>query len=47
MIQLVITTHVPIAALIIKARSWKQMSLNRGMGTDDVVSLHNGLLLSY
>jgi hypothetical protein len=38
-----------IAALFIIARSWKepQMSLNRGMDTENVVHLHNGVLLSY
>jgi hypothetical protein len=37
------------AALFIIARSWKepQMSLNRGMDTENVVHLHNGVLLSY
>ena len=38
-----------IAALFIIARSWKktQMPLNRGMDTENVVHLHNGVLLSY
>jgi hypothetical protein len=38
-----------IAALFIIARSWKrtQMSHNRGMDTENVVHLHNGVLLSY
>jgi hypothetical protein len=38
-----------IAALLLTARSWKktQMSLNRGMDTENVVHLHNGVLLSY
>jgi hypothetical protein len=39
-----------IAALFIIARSWKktkQMSLNRGMDTENVVHLHNRVLLSY
>ena len=38
-----------IAALFIIARSWKknQMPLNRGMDTENVVHLHNGVVLSY
>ena len=38
-----------IAALFIIARSWKktQMSFNRGMDTESVVYLHNGVLLGY
>jgi hypothetical protein len=38
-----------IAALFIIVRSWKktQMSFNRRMDTENVVHLHNGLLLSY
>jgi hypothetical protein len=38
-----------IAGLFIIARSWKktQISLNRGMDTENVVHLHNGVLLSY
>jgi hypothetical protein len=38
-----------IAALFIIARSWEktQMSLNRRMDTENVVRLHNGVLLSY
>jgi hypothetical protein len=38
-----------IAALFIIARSWKdpQMSLNRGMDTENVERLHNGVLLRY
>jgi hypothetical protein len=38
-----------IAALFIIAKSWKrpQMPLNRGMDTENVVHLHNGVLLSY
>jgi hypothetical protein len=38
-----------IAALFIIARSWKRnlLSLNRGLGTENVVHLHNGILLSY
>jgi hypothetical protein len=37
-----------VAALFIIARSWKsQMFLNRGMDTENVVHLHNGVLLSY
>jgi hypothetical protein len=35
-----------IAALFIIARSWKE-PLNRGMDTEKVVHLHNGVLLSY
>ena len=38
-----------IAALFIIARSWKEphMPLNTGMDTENVVHLHNGVLLSY
>jgi hypothetical protein len=38
-----------IAALFIIVRSWKEpkMSLNRGMDTENVVHLHNGVVLSY
>jgi hypothetical protein len=39
-----------IEAIFIIARSCKkktQMSLNRGMDTENVVHLHNGILLSY
>jgi hypothetical protein len=38
-----------IAALFLIARSWKTtlMTLNRGMDTEKVVHLHNGVLLSY
>jgi hypothetical protein len=37
-----------IAAIFIIARSWKQpRSLNRGVDTENVVNLHNGILLSY
>jgi hypothetical protein len=38
-----------IAALFIIARSYyrTQMSLNRDMDTENVVYLHNGILLSY
>jgi hypothetical protein len=38
-----------IAAFFIIFRSWKepQMSLNRGMDTENVVHLHNGVLFSY
>jgi hypothetical protein len=38
-----------IAAICIIARSWKEprWSLNRGMDTENVVHLHNGVLLSY
>jgi hypothetical protein len=38
-----------IAALFITARSWKttQMPLNRGMDTENVVHLYNGVLLIY
>jgi hypothetical protein len=39
-----------IAALFIIARSWKEprcLPLNRGMDTENVVHLHNGVLLSY
>jgi hypothetical protein len=38
-----------IAALFVIARSWKktQMSLNRGMDTENVIHLHNGVLPSY
>ena len=37
-----------IAGLFIIARNWKnQMSLNRGMDTENVVHLHNGVPLSY
>jgi hypothetical protein len=38
-----------IAALFIIARSWKEprCPLNRGMDTENVVHLHNGVLLSY
>jgi hypothetical protein len=38
-----------IAALFIIARSWKEptMPFNRGMDTENVVYLHNGILLSY
>jgi hypothetical protein len=38
-----------IAALFIIARIWEktQMSLNRGMDTENMVHLHNGILLSY
>jgi hypothetical protein len=36
-----------ITVLFIIARSWKtQMSLNRGMNSENVVHLHNGVLLS-
>jgi hypothetical protein len=36
-----------IAALFIIARSWKEpMSLSRGMDTENVVHLHNGVVLS-
>jgi hypothetical protein len=35
-----------IAALFIIARSWEE-PLNRGMDTENVVHLHNGVLLSY
>jgi hypothetical protein len=35
-----------IAALFIIARSWKE-PLNRGMDTENVIHLHNGVLLSY
>ena len=36
-----------IAALFIIARSSVDMSLNRGMDTDNMVHLQNGVLLSY
>jgi hypothetical protein len=38
-----------IAALFIIARSWKEprCPLNRGMDTENVVHLHNGVLFSY
>jgi hypothetical protein len=38
-----------IAAFFIIARSWKktQMSLNRGIDTENVAHLHNGVLLTY
>jgi hypothetical protein len=37
-----------IAALFIIARSWKaQISLNRGVDTENVVHLHNGVLIRY
>jgi hypothetical protein len=36
-----------IAALLIITRSWTQMSLNRGMDTENVIYFHNGILLSY
>jgi hypothetical protein len=38
-----------IAALFIIARSWKktQMSFNRGMDSENVIYLHNVVLLSY
>jgi len=38
-----------IAALFIIARSWKrtQMPFNRGMDRENVVHLHNGVLLNY
>jgi hypothetical protein len=38
-----------IAALFIIARHWEriQMMLNRGMDTENVVHLHNGVLLTY
>jgi hypothetical protein len=38
-----------LEALFIIARSWKkiQISLNRGMDTENVVHVHNGVLLSY
>jgi hypothetical protein len=38
-----------IAALFIIARSWKEprSPLNRGIDTENVVHLHNGILLSY
>jgi hypothetical protein len=35
-----------IAALFIIARSLTQMSFNRGIDTENVVYLHNGVLLS-
>jgi hypothetical protein len=35
-----------IAVLFIIARSWKE-PFNRGMDTENVVHLHNGVLLSY
>jgi hypothetical protein len=37
-----------IAASFIIARSWKEpRCLNRGMDTENVAHLHNGVLLSY
>jgi hypothetical protein len=36
-----------IAALFIIARKRTQISLNRGMDTENMVHLHNGVLLSY
>jgi hypothetical protein len=38
-----------IAALFIIARSWKktQKCLNKGMDTENLVHLHNGVLISY
>jgi hypothetical protein len=41
------TVFIPV--IFITARSWKkkQMSFNRGMDTENVVHLHNGVLLSY
>jgi hypothetical protein len=40
--------HCVYRRLII-ARSWEktQMSLNKGMDTENVVHLHNGVVLSY
>jgi hypothetical protein len=40
---------IVIAALFRIARNWKEsrMSLNRGMDAENVVLLHNGVLLSY
>jgi hypothetical protein len=41
-----ICSTIFIAALFIIARSWNsQMPLNRGMDTENVVHLHNGVLL--
>jgi hypothetical protein len=39
-----------IATLFIIARRWKkktQMSLNKGMDTENMIHLHNGVLLNY
>jgi hypothetical protein len=38
-----------IAATLIIVRSWKttQMSVNKGMDTENVVNIHNGILLKY
>jgi hypothetical protein len=38
-----------IVALILRVRSWKKnkMFFNRGMDTENVVHIHNGILLSY
>jgi hypothetical protein len=31
----------------LKIQAWDKMSLNRGMDTENMVHLHNGVLLSY
>ena len=35
------------AALFTIARTWMQMSIDRGMDKEDVVHIHNGALLSH
>jgi hypothetical protein len=51
MLQHVITTHVPLfhSSLIYNSQKLERtlMSLNRGMDTEKVVHLYNGVLLSY
>jgi hypothetical protein len=48
--QLVIRTHTPLCSYSLIYNSQKmertQMSLNRGMDIENVVHLHNGVLLS-
>jgi hypothetical protein len=51
MVQYVIRTHVPLCSCSLIYNSQKlertQMSLSRGTDTENVVHLHNGVLLSY
>jgi hypothetical protein len=51
MFQLVIRIHAPLCSYSLIYNSQKlertQMPLNRGMDTENVVHLHNGVLLSY
>ena len=40
-------TTMFVAALFTIARTWKLLSINRGMGKEDVVHIYNGILLSH